>query len=210
LSLTIAEIEKLHSDIEKDWHFKPYERGLRSKHALEWIVEKPFINVFGYERYPDVYSKCASLMEGIIRSQAFFNGNKRTALAAAHHYMYKNGYNMIIPLQAVKFTVVILVCERINEECIAKWIRQHSCSSESIEEYYSKLNEYVLKPAEMVVNLYKSGQDKKADSIISDWFRYDMNPDYRMDIRKTASFLMGLIRRPPPPSPPPSPPTKPQ
>jgi prophage maintenance system killer protein len=83
-------------------------------------------------------------MEGIISSQAFYNGNKRTALAAAHQYMYKNGYNMIIPFQAVKFSVIILVCERINEECIAKWIRQHSCSSDNIQEYYLKLEEYLI------------------------------------------------------------------
>jgi death-on-curing family protein len=205
LSLTVDEIIKLHSDIEKSWDFKPHERGLRSRSQLEWIVKKPSINFFGYERYPNIYSKCASIMEGIIRSQAFNNGNKRTALAAAHQYMYDNGYAMIIPFQAVKFSVIILVCNRINEECIAKWIRQHSCSVENIQEYYSKLEEYVLKPAKMIDNLRKSGQHEKVNSIISDWYGYDMNPDYRMDVSKTESFIISMIRRPPPP-PPPSPP----
>lgn len=202
MSLTITEIVKFHSDIEENWQFKSYEMGVRSWSALDRIVEKPSTKVYGFEPYPDIYSKCACLIEEIIKSHPFYNGNKRTALAVAHHYMHKNGYNMIIPFQAVKYSVIIAASSRINVQCIAKWVNQHSCPIVNLEEYYSKLEEYFTKPAKMILNLYESRQYHKVNSILSDWFRYDVNPDYRTDMVKTVRFLLGMIKSPPPPAPP--------
>jgi death on curing protein len=212
LLLTVDDIVQIHYEIEEQQQFKPHEKGVRSWSALEWIAERPSTNVFHYEPYPDIYSKCACLIEGIIRFHPFNNGNKRTALAAAYYYMYKNGYNMIIPFQAVKFSVIIAASDRINVECIAKWIRQHSCSSDktAIEEYYSKFKEYYIKPAKMIADLYESGQYQKINRILLDWFRYDIHPDYltrfpkyMADVPKIASLLIDMIERPPPPPPPP-------
>jgi death-on-curing protein len=81
--LTIQHIEYLHTVIENHYQFKYYERGVRDNGLLQLIAERPYIKLYGYEPFPDIYFKCASLIEGIAKGHPFINGNKRTALLAA-------------------------------------------------------------------------------------------------------------------------------
>jgi hypothetical protein len=83
--------------------------------------------------------------------------------------MQINGYDIVIPLQSVKYSVIIANDkeDRIGIDRIARWIRLLSSVNES--DFYNKQNEYLIKPAEMIANLYESNQARLADSILADW-----------------------------------------
>lgn len=195
VELSVKDIVELHSVIEDQYQFEYFERGIRDKGLLQLIAERPYMKLYGYEPFPDIYFKCASLIEGIAKGHPFINGNKRTALLTASVYMERNGYDIVIPLQSVKYSVIIADDKdnRIGVDCIARWIRMLSSVNRS--EYYAKRDEYLIKPAEMIANLYESNQDRKADLILSDWFAYDTYPEYRRERFNTIKFLSKMAKK---------------
>jgi death on curing protein len=198
VELTVQDLKDAHGIVEEHYQFKYYERGVLNSGRLEQIVERPNWILYGHEIYPDVYSKCASLIDAVAKWHAFRNGNKRTALITARVYMVKNGYDIVIPLQSVKYSVIIANDkeDRIGVNRIAKWVRMlSSVASADRREHSAKLDEYLIKPVEMVANLFESNQDKKADSILEDWLAYKTYPEYRTERLKTLTFLHNIAKR---------------
>jgi death on curing protein len=192
--LTIQHIEYLHTVIENHYQFKYYERGVRDNGLLQLIAERPYIKLYGYEPFPDIYFKCASLIEGIAKGHPFINGNKRTALLAASIFMKNNDYDIVLPLQSVKYSVIIANDNenKIGVDRIARWIRLLSSTNKT--DYYIKQDMYLIEPAKMIANLYDSGRTNLADSMLSDWFAYDTYPEYRRDKDKTIHFLFKIAK----------------
>lgn len=208
LAISVRLLLKIHSYIEDFFRFGPLDKGVLSESDLEIIVQRPSQIIYGHEIFPDIYSKCACLINEIVRLHAFKNGNKRTALLVAHLFMFENGYNLIIPHSAVKYCTIIAEDKkyRIRVEHIVKWIRRLSCPLGNTQEYYQKFEEYRTKPERMVHNLNKSDSKqlkKIADMIISDWYSYDKNPEYKGQFDKTSRFVSDILNKPPPPPPPP-------
>jgi death-on-curing protein len=206
--ITIRRLLRIHSDIEDIFQFEPPDKGVLRESALELIVQKPSRTIYGHEIFPDIYSKCACLISEIVRLHAFKNGNKRTALLTAQVFMFENGYNLIIPHSAVKYCTIIAEDEeyRISVGHIVKWIRRLSCSFSNEQEYYQKFEEYRTKPERMVHRLKNSGSErlaKIADMIISDWYSFDKNPEYKGQFNKASRFVNDILNKPPPPPPPP-------
>ncbi len=56
--------------------------GVRYEDGLHNAAERPFTSLFGQEQFPKPDNKAAALMESIIRSHCFHDGNKRTGLGA--------------------------------------------------------------------------------------------------------------------------------
>jgi death on curing protein len=85
--LTYDEIVNIHLEIEA--RFSPnIHKGIQNPGLLESIAKRPSQGSYYYHvPFPDIYSKCASLMEAIIQWHPFFDGNKRTGLAVAFAYM---------------------------------------------------------------------------------------------------------------------------
>src|SRR5689334_6598494 len=104
VKLTVQDIIEIHLAVEQRYNFKHFEKGIRNKGLLELIAERPYLKLYGYEPFPDIYFKCASLIEGLTKLHPFINGNKRTALATAGAYMNVNGYKIAIPFPAVKYS----------------------------------------------------------------------------------------------------------
>ncbi len=103
--LTTNDLLYLHSVVEAK--FKVFT-GVKDLGLIQAIADRPNQKLYGlFIPYPDVFAKAASIMEGIIRMHPFYDGNKRTALLAAIAYLELNGYKMIVPLSAVRFTVNI-------------------------------------------------------------------------------------------------------
>lgn len=73
--------------------------GLKSKedaNRLEYTLEAADRSVlYGYDRYPTIATKAAFLWERIAGTQAFRNGNKRTAMLAMLLTLHSNGYDFI-------------------------------------------------------------------------------------------------------------------
>lgn len=150
-------------------------------------------------------------MEAIIQWQhPFVDGNKRTGLAVAHTYMYKNNHYLVTPFSSARFTVLIAQKQK-NFEAIREWIRTHT--AHNYDEYVTKFRKDIKDPAQEVLSLYKSGyadKIKKANAIVDEWLAIDIYPQYKMEEKETILFLADLIDKyrspnaaPPPPPPPP-------
>ncbi|HEX5456827.1 MAG TPA: Fic family protein [Candidatus Nitrosotalea sp.] len=78
--LTSDDLLHLHHIVEKQFNvFK----GVKDAGLVQAIAERPTQKLYGsFEPYKDLFTKAASLMEGLIRLHPFYDGNKRTALLA--------------------------------------------------------------------------------------------------------------------------------
>lgn len=66
--------------------------GVKNEGMLESAVERQNTGFGEFNKYPDYYSNCATLVYGIIKNHSFHNGNKRAGLLALIKHLYVNGY----------------------------------------------------------------------------------------------------------------------
>jgi death on curing protein len=62
--------------------------------TLEGSVLRPQSSVGGLDAYPGIHDKAAALLHSPARTQAFMDGNKRTAWAATVVFYAINGYQL--------------------------------------------------------------------------------------------------------------------
>jgi len=195
--LTYDDIVRIHRDVVQAWSSSPKKihEGIQNKGLLESIAKRPSQKHYNHIPFPDIYSKCASLMESIIKWHPFVDGNKRTGLAVAFLYMYKNNYLLVTPISAVRFSVLVADNQKTFED-IREWIQTHT--AHNIQEYTTKLHQYIDKPVAEVLLLYRSETPeatKKADEIMNEWLALDIYPEYRMTRTQTVDFLIDLLRK---------------
>jgi death-on-curing protein len=65
--------------------------GIRDAAVLQSSLAQPTTAVFGEERYPTLHEKAAAYCFFIIRNHPFVDGNKRTGLLTALHFLLTNG-----------------------------------------------------------------------------------------------------------------------
>lgn len=98
------EIVKIHTTVVERFGISD---GIINKGNLSSLAARPNIVVNGNEVFPDVYTKAASLLEGIIRWHPFADGNKWTALSTMMYYLKLEGYALALPLSAIRYTIKI-------------------------------------------------------------------------------------------------------
>lgn len=103
------------------------QAGVKDVGLLESAVNRPQQTVFGEDAYPMLWDKAAALFESIARNHAFFNGNKRTALAITEIFLKKNGrkLNKAYNEEIENFTVEVAQGHAGLDE-IALWLENHS------------------------------------------------------------------------------------
>jgi death-on-curing protein len=188
--LTLDDIIHLHDEIVRKFNITP---GIKNKGLLDSIAGRPEQGFYSHTPFPDVYSKCASLMEAMIKWHPFIDGNKRTGLAVASAYMFKNKRVLILPLSAVRFSVQVARNEK-NLADITEWVTTLTASS--IDEYVEKLGEHSIKPVMNVIRLLNSKNDadnKLGTKIIGEWLAYDIYPEYKMEEDEIIQFLHDLL-----------------
>ena len=94
--------------------------GVRDEGLLESAMARPQ-NLLAYGD-PSLAEMAAAYCFGIARNHPFFDGNKRTALAAADVFLQLNGYEIMV--EEVEAVAVIrdLAAGEIGEEELAAWI----------------------------------------------------------------------------------------
>ena len=103
--------------------------GVRDAGLVESALARPRASFGDYEAYPDLYSKAAVLLEGVIKNHGFVDGNKRTASATVSVFLQKNGhyYNAS---QKVLVEFVVEVAEgKFDTEEITSWLKKPSKKS---------------------------------------------------------------------------------
>ncbi len=192
--LTVDEIKSIHREVEAQ--FPTIYKGIQKPGLLESIAARPNQKHYNEEHFPDIYWKCASLIEAIIQWHPFFDGNKRTGLLVASYYMYKNRFMLMVPIWAVRFSVLIADHKR-NLQDIRRWVQM--LSADNADEYFAKHKRYMLDPVDGVLSLIERGNKehdadirKRAHRVIDSWLAVDIYPEYRMEDMETIGFLKYL------------------
>lgn len=99
---------------------------VRDINLIASIIEKPKSIFGGKEFYPSLFEKAAVYFDSCARYQAFFDGNKRTALAIAARFLYLNGYELLVSNSEFEKFVITAVIKKYDIQRIAVWLKKHS------------------------------------------------------------------------------------
>ena len=87
-------------------------------------IERPATGIYSLIPFPHLLHKATALMDTIISFHPFADGNKRVALLATFYFLYWNGYDLLIPEDADKFTIEIAKGKhKLND--ILSWLVRH-------------------------------------------------------------------------------------
>lgn len=110
--------------------------GLRDRSILEGALGRPSSGFDGRERFADVWSKAAVLLSGIASTQAFFDGNKRTAWAVCEAFLDLNGSPLgAIPTVQAEAFVLAVAGGLLEENSIIEWLRAAARPADSANTY---------------------------------------------------------------------------
>jgi len=105
--LNLKEILRLHFQVIEDFGGS---HGTRDEGRLASLVLAPQQEVFGTERYPDVFQKAAVYIRNIIGDHPFVDGNKRTGVTVAAIFFARNDIKLTAtPEELEEFAVRVAV-----------------------------------------------------------------------------------------------------
>ena len=181
----------IHKKIQKRFSITT---GIMSHGNLQNVADIPDRYVNGVEQFDTVFKKAASLTESIIRLHPFSDGNKRTALSTAIVYLFQHGYSVIVPLSAVRYTVIIaknvLKGQNQTEKTInefAIWLEKRSYKTK--KNAIIKLTKYIIVPYVFYFIISKIGFKKHVDKIFYEWLAIDIYPEYKYESKQIMKFI---------------------
>ncbi|HUU26912.1 MAG TPA: type II toxin-antitoxin system death-on-curing family toxin [archaeon] len=125
-TLGLDDIIKIHHDMVLEFgggFFIASEKNLINPGSLYYVLEEIQGFVFGYDRYRTVIEKAAILAWRIIQEHVFFDGNKRTGMAACEALLKLNHYDMLIDEELI--TMAISIAEKkVEYSDFVKWLRE--------------------------------------------------------------------------------------
>jgi death-on-curing protein len=112
-------------------HFRVIEEtggshGIRDLPLLESAVSRPMATFDRDDLYPDIFTKAAALMHGIIKNHPFIDGNKRTAITSASIFLLRNGYALTASNRALEQFTLKTASEKREISDIARWFENGS------------------------------------------------------------------------------------
>lgn len=103
--------------------------GVQYPEGLDIITEQPKQVLFGHELYPTIWLKAAFILQKITKKHIFADGNKRTAIASATFFLFKNGYELDYTKdEGLKFLLYVTNNDDTEEimKFAADWLKVHS------------------------------------------------------------------------------------
>jgi death-on-curing protein len=97
--------------------------GVRDIALLESALARPQ-NIEAYEPDADIAKLAAAIGFGIAKNHPFFDGNKRTALAATRTFLLLNGFSPDANQQEKYLTFLALADGSLSEDEVAAWLRE--------------------------------------------------------------------------------------
>ncbi len=101
-------------------------RGIRDENLLQSAAVRPQMSFGGADMYKDIWTKAAILMEGIAVFHPFSDGNKRTSITAASAFLFRNGYEIALPVEESEEMVLRVAQKQMSIEEISTWLEKHS------------------------------------------------------------------------------------
>jgi death-on-curing protein len=99
------------------------EHGVRDLGGLESALARPQAAFCGTEFYPDLMTKAAVVMDGIVRNHPFIDGNKRAGIATAALFLEINGYRLTATNAELEQFTLRVTTTKPDIENIAEWFR---------------------------------------------------------------------------------------
>ena len=93
--------------------------GIRNQSGLESAVESPKATFDGQDLYPTVFLKAAAYTFHLAESQAFVDGNKRTALDVGLTFLAINGYEIENEELALYDALIAIAEKKMSKEQLA-------------------------------------------------------------------------------------------
>jgi len=100
--------------------------GLASMARLESALALPQQTMFGEDLYPDLYTKAAVLIWGLIKGHPFVDGNKRAGLFALFEFLERNGLTIDVPADYLYQFTLDMATSALGKDEIAAWLRAHT------------------------------------------------------------------------------------
>ncbi len=100
--------------------------GVRGVGLLESAVARPQATFDGEELYTDVFTKAAVLSESLMRNHPFVDGNKRTSIAAAALFIYRNGLRLTASNKELESVTQMVAHLHPQISEITNWFKSHS------------------------------------------------------------------------------------
>lgn len=121
----IDEVYLIHQAIIKRAGTKATIRDFALLHSA---VERPKATYSGSDLYPTLFAKAASLLQSLCLNHPFSDGNKRTAYASTHRFLWLNGYHLQSQSKEAADFMVYVDNSKPPLFKIASWIGRHSTS----------------------------------------------------------------------------------
>ncbi len=100
--------------------------GVRDVAQIASMVERPKLQFGDKDLYPTVFDKAAAYFESCAFHHSFIDGNKRTAIALATRFLYRNGFELIVSNKVMEKFVLNAVIKKYDLPKIASWLKKHS------------------------------------------------------------------------------------
>lgn len=100
--------------------------GVRDAGLLISILNRPKTKFSGQEFYISVFEKAAVYLESLVSYHVFFDGNKRTAIAASARFLHLNGFELAAGNKEVEEFVLRVAVQKPDLKAIAEWLKGHS------------------------------------------------------------------------------------
>ena len=173
---TPHDVERIITEISKQDKTKI---TIINRGQLEFALEKPRMQVYGHEQYPEIYQKAAVVMETLTKSHVLSDGNKRCAMRVAELMILYNGSLLVLPLKAIRLSVDTAMDEKdyMSEE-IAQWFKVHT--ADNIDQLSVLLEEYV-EEISTILALLGSGNISDADFLANKWLALDSYPERKKE-----------------------------
>lgn len=99
---------------------------LRDRNSLAATLDRPRAGFLDHEAYPTLVDKAAVLLHGLASTQAFQDGNKRTAWVTTATFLRTNGVviETMPPVQAEALTLAAAT-SLLSVERVAEWVQSH-------------------------------------------------------------------------------------
>ena len=120
---SINEVYLIHQLIIKRAGTKARIRDFTLLHSA---VERPRATFDGKDLYPSIFEKAAALLQSLCLNHPFTDGNKRTAWATSHKFLWDNGYHLKAEKKEATDFMVKVDNEKPKLSEIVLWLKDHS------------------------------------------------------------------------------------
>lgn len=100
--------------------------GVRDFNLLISAVSRLQATFGGFDLYPDVFMKAASLIYSLILNHSFVDGNKRTAIASCLRFLFINNYFVKMSKRELVELPLKIESKKMGMTDIATWLKKHS------------------------------------------------------------------------------------